>query len=208
MNTLHRSIALVALAGGLAAAATGCGSSSHSSADSTSDTPTVTVTQTESSASSTPAPTVTPTTTATSPAATPTCATANLTVTLGQGEGAAGHTIFPLRFTNKGSAPCQLAGFPGVSYVTGTAGTQVGAPATRNGAAGAAVTLLPTGAATAQLSVGSTGPYDPTTCQQVAATGLRVYPPGSTQAAFVAQPLTVCGNPALKTLSVETITAG
>jgi hypothetical protein len=197
MNKLQRTLAYGGVACGLATAVAACGSSSNSSADTTPVAPTVTVTQTESTSS--PA-----TSTPAGPAA---CATANLKVSLGTGQGAAGHEIYPLVFSNAGTAPCQLDGFPGVSYVTGAQGTQVGAAAIRNGPAGSPVTLQPGASATAQLSVGSTGPYDPATCKAVAATGLRVYPPGSTQASFVPQPLTVCSNPALNTLQVETLTA-
>jgi hypothetical protein len=205
MDTLQRSIAAIALGSAVAVLAAGCGSG-HSNAAVTSELATVTVTQTETTAPTTPAAAVT---TASSAPTTPACVTAHLTVTLGQGNGAAGHTIYPLRFTNTGSDACILGGFPGVSYVTGsTTHTQVGAAAIRNGAAGGAVTLPPNAAATAQVSVGSTGPYPPATCRAIKATGLLVYPPGSTQAVFVAQPLTVCSNTTLTTLSVETITAG
>lgn len=204
MNKLHRSIGLASLLGGVAAAATGCGSST-SSATAAEQTPTVTVTQTATNSvtattSASPADTTTASTV-------PSCSPAHLSLALGRGQGAAGHVIYPLRFTNTGSGNCQLAGFPGVSFVTGAQGTQVGAAATRTGPAGSPVTLQPGGSATAKVSVTSTGPYPQATCKPVKVNGFRVYPPGSTEATFVANAMTVCSNPSLNTLSVEAVTA-
>src|SRR5438270_5352872 len=54
------------------------------------------------------------------------CKAANLRLSLGQGDAAMSHQYIPLRFTNTGQTPCVMIGFPGVSYVTGDNGQQVG----------------------------------------------------------------------------------
>jgi hypothetical protein len=71
------------------------------------------------------------------------CNSATLSVTLGPSEGAAGTVYAPLRFSNRAGRSCVIQGFPGVSYVTGDRGDQVGQAAQRDGAPGRPVTLSP-----------------------------------------------------------------
>ena len=83
----------------------------------------------------------------------PNCGTAELRGSLGAAEGAAGSTIVPLVLTNVGTRTCELRGFPGVSYVAGDDGHQVGPAAAMSGArggeVGAAAEVRTVGAATA-----------------------------------------------------------
>lgn len=116
------------------------------------------------------------------------CATANLTVSLGTANGAAGSTYYPLHFLNKGTTSCTLTGFPGVSFVAPGNGKQVGQAATRSSAATPTVTLAPGGEATATVQVAQTGNFSSADCAPTAVSGLRVYPPGNTAAAYVALP--------------------
>ena len=64
------------------------------------------------------------------------CRSASLAITVndGQASGAAGSTYYPLDFTNTSSAPCEMYGFPGVSFVTAATGTglQIGAASQRS----------------------------------------------------------------------------
>jgi hypothetical protein len=113
------------------------------------------------------------------------CLTGNLKVTAGGGDAGAGHSFIPIVFTNTGRAACTIAAYPGVSFVTGDDGRQVGDPATRVSASAPAVTLQPGQAASAALSITNPGVYDPAQCKPVAVRGLRVYPPNNTAAAFV-----------------------
>jgi Domain of unknown function (DUF4232) len=113
------------------------------------------------------------------------CLTGSLTVTAGSGDAGAGHSFIPVVFTNSGAEPCTIAAYPGVSFVTGDDGRQVGDPATRVSASTPAVTLQPGQAASASLSITNPGVYDPAQCKPVAVRGLRVYPPNNTAAAFV-----------------------
>lgn len=144
-----------------------------------------------------------------SPAGIPECKAADLQLSHGFGEGAAGHVYEPLRFTNISGHPCFIGGFPGVSYVTGTNGQQVGAPAVRDGNLGPAVTLAPNDVASVLVVMTDVGVFDPAVCQPTPTKGLRVYPPDETAAMFLAQDGTGCaGNPPSAQLRVQTIKAG
>ena len=119
-----------------------------------------------------------------------------VTVDVKQGSAAAGSAYYPIDFTNTGSVPCTLAGYPGVSFVTGRRGgnsAAIGAPATRNGGAPAAtVTLPPGGAAHAVLQVVNAGNYSTSACRPVTAHWLRVYPPGAAGARYAAFTAQAC----------------
>jgi len=137
------------------------------------------------------------------------CKAGDLQLSHGSGDGAAGHVYESLRFTNISGRPCLIGGFPGVSYVTGTNGQQVGAPAQRDGSAGPAITLAPGAVASAQVTMTDVGVFDPAVCQPTPTNGLRVYPPDDTTAMFVAQDGTGCaGNPPEAQLRVQTVKAG
>lgn len=94
-------------------------------------------------------------------------------------------TYTSLQFTNVGQRTCTLQGFPGVSYVTGDSGQQVGLPANRSGNLGPAVTLRPGGSTTAGLVMVNPDPYPADQCKRVDVRGLRVYPPNETAAMFL-----------------------
>jgi hypothetical protein len=132
------------------------------------------------------------------------CPTSDLRLSLGPANGAAGSTYYPLVFTNSGSASCTVAGYPGVSYVSGSSGTQVGAAATRDPGHAAVITLAPGGSASALLREGQAGAFG---CRQTEVRGLRVYPPGDRQAAFLAQPGQACTTP-VRQLSVGPLYPG
>lgn len=139
------------------------------------------------------------------------CATGDLSAQVTTGSGAAGNIIKEVVFTNTGSTSCTLYGYPGVSYVTGASGHQVGAAAVRTTAG---VTerpvLLPAGAeAVAKLQEADrAGGFDPSTCNLTSYAGFRIYPPGQRGALFVSQPGQACANTGDKTLHVEPVTPG
>ena len=95
-----------------------------------------------STSASAPPPT-TPTAAPTSSAGIANCATSELKGSLGPEEGAAGSTYAPLVLTNAGTRTCEVRGFPGVSYVAGADGHQVGPAAAMNGPRGGEVVLKP-----------------------------------------------------------------
>lgn len=165
--------------------------------------PTPTPTPTATSASPTPSPTPTPTKTTTPAVAR--CAVSQLSVTLGQGSGAAGSQMVPILFTNTGSTPCELHGFPGVSFVGDNNGTQLGAAADEDDATAIQPnTLQPGGVVQAALKIEQAANFD--NCTVVPANGFRVYPPHSFDAVFVpAAGLSACSNADVHLLAVKPV---
>lgn len=161
--------------------------------------------------STTPKPTTTkPRATATKPKPPALCTSADLRLSLGQGDAAAGTMWRPLRFTNKSASSCVIQGFPGVSYVAGSDGHQVGAAAYRDGTKGSAVTLQPGQTAYAAVGFVQVGNYDPADCKPTDVRGLRVYPPQETDSMYLKAPGTGCANENLGDyhLKVQTIRPG
>lgn len=209
----------VAVPGLAALALAGCGSTGSAPQAATATTASVPTPTSTSTTATTTAPTSTttapastttsaPTTPPTSVAATASvsaCTTAELAASLGQANGAAGSAYYPLQFTDIGSSPCTLQGFPGVSFVAGSGGTQVGASAQRVSGPEPVVTLHPGGpAASALLRVVVAGNF-PSSCKLTNVRGLRVYPPNQTAALFVPHPDQGCANPADVTLAIQPV---
>jgi hypothetical protein len=108
--------------------------------------------------------------------------------------------------TNDGPGTCELRGFPGVSYVAGEDGHQVGPAAAFDGPRGDAVLLATGRAATTRLRLVDVGVFDAGTCRPTAVRGLRVYPPGSTTSLFVPLEGRACaGDPGRAQLTVSTL---
>jgi hypothetical protein len=97
-----------------------------------------------------------------------------------------------LQLKNTGSAPCALYGYPGVSWVAGTDGHQVGAAAARQanstGSPEKTVTLAPGALASAPFDIVDAAVFSPSACKPVPVRGLRVYPPGEKAALFLSMP--------------------
>lgn len=137
------------------------------------------------------------------------CKAASLKLSIGAGQGAAGHFYVPIVFTNTGSTPCLMRGFPGVSYVTGDNGSQVGLPAQRDGSIGSAVTLAPNAVASSVVTVTDISVFDPNSCRPTSVRGFRVYAPDDTASMFVVRSGSGCaGNPPDPQLRVQTVKAG
>jgi hypothetical protein len=106
---------------------------------------------------------------------------------------AAGSVYYPLELTNTSGSTCTLFGYPGVSFVTGPSGTQLGQAASRNPVAAATtVTLAPGQVAHATLQVVQAANYDPAQCSPVTAHWLRVYPPNQFGSLYVQFTATAC----------------
>ncbi len=136
------------------------------------------------------------------------CDTPELKGSLGAGDGAAGSVIQTLILTNVGTRTCELRGFPGVSYVAGTDGHQVGPAAAMSGARGGEIVLAPGKAAGAQLKLVNVQNYDAAVCKPTPVRGLRVYPPGATASLYVERAGTGCSaTPPGDQISVQTVTA-
>jgi Protein of unknown function (DUF4232) len=177
--------------GALAAA---CGSTSNNSAAG-SQAPTAA--PSAASASSAASPTTRATTPQTPPStpSAPACSTADLsgTVNTGQGGAAAGSTYYPLNLTNTSKTSCYLFGYPGVSFVTGPSGSQIGEPASRNPAvASRTVILTPGGTAHVTVQVVDALNYSKSDCKPVTAHWLKVFPPGQFTALYIKFTATTC----------------
>lgn len=138
------------------------------------------------------------------------CKSSDLKLSIGQGDAAAGTVYKPLVFTNISNHSCVIQGFPGVSYVGGADGHQVGAAAYRVGEKGAAITLGKGDTASAAIGFVNVQNYDPVQCQPQPVRGLRVYPPQETASMYIDLPGTGCGNDKIpgNQLTVKTIVKG
>jgi Protein of unknown function (DUF4232) len=150
---------------------------------------------------------------ASSPAAIATCAAAGLKVVLDTAAaGAAAGTYYvPLDFTNTTSKPCQLSGFPDIALTAGAAGAQIGPQAAADHSVSAAtVQLAPGGSAHAWLQVADAASFPAGTCHPVMAAGMRVQPPGSRTASYVAHRLPACkaARPSGQILTVHPVQPG
>lgn len=137
------------------------------------------------------------------------CKVADLKLSFGGGDAAAGTVYRALVFTNKGNRTCTIQGFPGVSYVAGDDGHQVGPAAFRNGSKGAVVTLKPGGTAFADIGFVQVANFEPSACKPTEVRGLRIYPPHEYDSMFIAAPGTGCSaTPPGNQLTVATVKAG
>jgi Domain of unknown function (DUF4232) len=139
------------------------------------------------------------------------CATANLSVSLvsNMGGGAAGSTYVPIQFTNTSGTACSMFGFPGVSFVTGQNGSQIGAPAQRSGSsAKVTVTLAAHATAHAWLQIADAGNYPASSCHVTNANWLKIYPPGNTAAAYVNHSFQTCSSAKVVTMTIDPVRTG
>jgi hypothetical protein len=108
------------------------------------------------------------------------CPTSALRATVNKTRGgaAAGTSYVALDFTNTSSHSCDMYGFPGVSFVTGNPGSQIGAAASRQTTFGPQTVRLASGAtAHAWLGLVDVGNFSPSACGPVTAHWLKIYPP-------------------------------
>ncbi|MGW4521504.1 DUF4232 domain-containing protein [Amycolatopsis sp. NPDC004378] len=198
---------LAASAGVLALSACGSGGTTPAASSSTPST-------SSASPTSTTATTAAPSsssTAASQPVAAPPdnglCKAGDVTLSLGQGDAGAGSSYRPLLIKNKSSKPCTIQGFPGVSYVAGADGHQVGKDAFREGTKGNPVKLDPGQSAAADIQFVNVQNFDPGTCQPTAVKGLRVYLPQETASNFLPTDGTACASTKIpgNQLAVKTV---
>jgi len=127
------------------------------------------------------------------------------------GGGAAGSYGVAFVFTNTGDRACTLQGWPGVSFVGGGDGTQIGASATLDrGTPHETQDLAPGGETQAVVEITQAGNYDPAECQPTATDGFRIYPPGSVRSIFVGasgSSYEACADTAVQQLSTSALAA-
>ena len=187
MRTLLIGAVLLLLVAGCAKEVTGVATAGGRPPATTTTTTTTTTAAPAPAEPSTPPAATAPTqpTQTKQPAQPAVCTVGDLTVSLGASEGTAGTMYRALVFTNSGDRTCVIQGFPGVSFVAGDDGHQVGAAAVRSGAKGGAVILKPGATATAPVGFRDAGLFDPAVCEPTDVRGLRVYPPHERKAEFV-----------------------
>jgi hypothetical protein len=182
-----------------------CGSTAAPSSGST-VTKTVTSPASPPASSSAPAPAPSSSSAPAGPAA---CATSALAISLGQSNGAAGSIIVPLEFRNTSSSSCSLYGYPGVSFVTGQGGSQIGASASEDNATPRRLVTLAAGAtAHALLQVAVAQNYPPAKCHLAHAHWLKVFPPGQTAPLYLKFSSATCKATSIRTLAVQTVLPG
>lgn len=115
------------------------------------------------------------------------CATSQLSGSVADGGGSsAGATRVAIILRNTGAQSCTLQGWPGISFVGGGNGTQIGNAATLDRSTPhQTLTLRPSGEVQAVVTVRDAGDWDSATCHPRVTDGFRVIPPGSRQALFV-----------------------
>lgn len=199
---------LAMLATALVLAAAGCGTATDQGGATAAPPVTVTATQAPTPTASSPAaPPATSSPRATSGTGGPgdeTCTASALRVTYADDEGGAGAGSVngTFTFTNESSRPCTLRGFPGVSFVGGRDRTQVGEAATRTDGP-VTTTTLKGGGGRAEAALRRSQPRNyGGSCDEAEVGGFRVYPPGSTDALFVAFPTTGCRSSSAPLLQV------
>lgn len=115
------------------------------------------------------------------------CAVSSLAGRIEAGSGgAAGSVVVHLVLENTGSTTCTVQGWPGVSFVGGGTGKQIGAAATQEKSSPhPTVTLAAGKTAVAPLKITRAENYSAGDCSPKTPDGFRVYPPGSKQSLFV-----------------------
>ena len=194
MTSLHRHLrhtAAAALASVALASAACSGGQPVTPAAQASGTPAA---SSSSTAPATPEPTGTaPTSTGTPTPVVPPCPTSALHVSMGPGNGAAGSTYYPLDFVNASGAACTLFGYPGVSFVTGVGGAQIGRAASRNPVlASESVTIPVGGVAHTTLQVVNAENFPRAECHLVTAHWLKIYPPNQTEPLYLSFTAPAC----------------
>jgi hypothetical protein len=148
-----------------------------------------------------------PASSGTTPGAPAPCSTSELRVATARGGGgAAGSFYFDLTFTNLGSSPCTLYGYPGVSFTTASHG-QLGQPAARVPSPARIVTLIPNAEASASVRIPDVTVYSTQACRPAAAALIKVYPPNTYTAAYVPTSFKVCTTAAARA-NIGTVVAG
>ncbi len=136
------------------------------------------------------------------------CLASGIQAQLGVSQGTAGTIYQVVVLTNTSNATCTLYGYPGVSFVTGIGGSQVGKPATKNPVvAKELVTLAPGAEANMLLAVHDAGAIQ--NCQITNVNWLRIYPPGDYGSVYVQYNTQACaGSTSPPIMSVSAVRAG
>jgi hypothetical protein len=137
------------------------------------------------------------------------CATSGLVIWLNHtaGAGTAGSVYYSLQFTNLSGRACTLQGYPGV-WALNLSGHQISSAASRETSQRPrSVTLAAGATASALLRIVDAGNFPPSSCRQMTAAGLRVYPPCQSASKLVPFPFAACAGARDSVLSVGAVQA-
>ncbi len=139
-------------------------------------------------------------------ATTPACRTSGLVTWLDtNGNGTAGSIVYTLNFTNLSGSTCTLRGYPGVSAVN-LRGGQLGRSAARDTFTRVRTIAIRNGrTATALLRIVEAGNFPRSSCGQVTAAGLKVFPPNQGTARTIPFPFGACSRSGPSYLRVQAV---
>jgi Protein of unknown function (DUF4232) len=137
------------------------------------------------------------------------CLTSALRATLGAAEGTAGSAYQVIVLANVSGKTCALYGYPGVSFVSGVGGSQIGKDAARDRAnAPKVVTLAPGQRGSFALRVVDAGALPAASCDPVTANWLKIFPPENTAALYVGYTAHACASETATILTTRAVTEG
>ena len=131
---------------------------------------------------------------------TPKCANADLKAGYRATDAGAGSRFGEITLTNVSGHACALGGFGGLSYVGGDNGTQIGAPASREGS-WRKVIMKPGQVAVSEVAESTAENYPSSECKPAKVDGFRVYVPDSYDSQFVRHETTGCASKSVSLLS-------
>jgi hypothetical protein len=137
------------------------------------------------------------------------CLTSALRATLGAAEGTAGSAYQVIVLANVSGKTCALYGYPGVSFVSGVGGSQIGKDAARDRAtAPTVVTLAPGQRGSFALRVVDAAALPAAGCDPVTANWLKIFPPENTAALYVGYTAHACASKTASVLTTRAVAEG
>jgi hypothetical protein len=137
------------------------------------------------------------------------CLTSALRATLGAAQGTAGSAYQVIVLANVSGKTCALYGYPGVSFVSGVGGSQIGKDAARDRTIPAkVVTLAPGQRGSFALRVVDAAALPAASCDPVTANWLKVFPPENTAALYVGYTARACASQTATILTTRAVAEG
>jgi hypothetical protein len=137
------------------------------------------------------------------------CLTSALRATLGASQGTAGSAYQVIVLANRSGKTCALYGYPGVSFVSGVGGSQIGKDAARDrSTAPKVVTLAPGQSGSFALRVADAAALPAASCEPVTAHWLKIFPPENTAALYVGYTAHACASKTATILTTRAVTEG
>jgi len=137
------------------------------------------------------------------------CLTSALRATLGAAQGTAGSAYQVIVLANISGKTCALYGYPGVSFVSGVGGSQIGKDAARDRTtAPKVVTLAPGHRGSFALRVVDAAALPAANCDPVTANWLKIFPPENTAALYVGYTAHACASKTATILTTRAVTEG